>query len=179
MAAMVAKAWPMVDDPDEGGFPLSPRLFVIKGEGDVALHDVGLPASRVANWTEHLLDGLSLRTPSDWFKATEGDDVVLASPDEAARIRIHWSPSPPITAFEALQFAEDYAERAGIPESIQTGFFHGLPWAWVNDPDGVGTVFVGTARGLATFEIQVPPGVSGNLLMTVRKIIATLHESSG
>jgi|GEM_PF-6763805 hypothetical protein len=174
VAAMVAKAWTMVDDPKEEGFPLSPRLFAVKGEGDVALHDVGLPSSRVPDWVEQDLEFCTLRTPSDW-SMDEGDrGILLSAAGGEVRIQAILDRSAHSTAFEVLQRAEDHAELQGVEEPIQTGFFQGLPWAWVDGQSDKGAMFVGLSNGLVTFEIFAPEGTSANLLMTIRKVLATI-----
>ena len=174
VAEMVARAWPMVEDPEQEGFPLSPRFFAVKGDGEVALHDVGLPPSRVPDWVERNLGPLALRTPSDWSMDEGEDCIVFSAAGGDVRIQAVLDNSALSSAFEVLQRAEVHAETKGSEEPIQTGFFHGLPWAWVVGQSEPGTMFVGLPNGMATFEVLAPEGTSGNLLMTIRKVLATI-----
>ena len=109
----------------------------------------------------------------------EGDrGILLSAAGGEVRIQAILDRSAHSTAFEVLQRAEDHAELQGVEEPIQTGFFQGLPWAWVDGQSDQGAMFVGLSNGLVTFEIFAPEGTSGNLLMTIRKVLATIIVST-
>jgi len=177
VALMVSMAWQAYENDAEPGVPVSPHIVIIKGDGDIDMHDVGLGTTRLTNWFGHALGSIRVMAPNTWEVSTEAP-YSLRAPSDECRVDVTLEEERVTTPYELHQRAREYADEHAVQRPIGYGFFHALPWAWVDrgldEEDPGGAMFVGLPGGLATFETHLPPGGGGHWALTVRKILATV-----
>ncbi len=162
------------------GVPLTERLFAVGEPGDIRYLDVGLASDRVAEWQEHRVGPLTLRTPPEWWVTAQDDRWVIWPGPGGPRVRIRFANEGPFSAHKTHILAEKLRIRMDSDMPVGHGFFNGLPWSWVDtgfrEDHATASMFIGLAESLAIVQTEIPDAAEPSMAVVVQKIIATVQR---